>query len=339
MRTLQFVHRSLAVCASLVTATTLLAASPRDFLGEWAFTLPGGGAGWLGVTQHPGYYDASLLWGWGSVMPADSVFFSDGTLVVTRLNEVRRRDAAGKVIRTHRFPEVLMGQLEGDELVLTRLSPQANGEAVDRQRFSARKLPPMPPAPNLAQVKFGPPITLFNGRNLEGWRLVEATAVNGWGVEDGALVNRPVQVEGQPRKNYGNLRTDREFEDFNFTCEVRVPKNGNSGIYLRGVYEVQVADTFGKAPDPHHMGGIYSRIAPGENAEKPPGEWQTYDITLVDRHVTVILNGRKVVDNQPVPGPTGGALWADVTRPGPIYLQGDHTGVDYRNLVVRPVVK
>jgi hypothetical protein len=87
------------------------------------------------------------------------------------------------------------------------------------------------------------------------------------------------------------------------------------------------------------MGAVYSRITPSVSAEKPAGEWQTLDITLVDRHVTVILNGAKIIDNQPVLGPTGGALWSDVTRPGPIYLQGDHAAVRYRNVVLRPVRK
>jgi hypothetical protein len=147
------------------------------------------------------------------------------------------------------------------------------------------------------------------------------------------------QEEGKPHKHYGNLRTDREFEDFNLTLEVRVPKGGNSGVYVRGIYEVQVVDSYGKPLDPHNMGAIYSRIKPTVSAEKPAGEWQTMDITFVDRHVTVILNGKKIIDNQPIPGCTGGALWSDVTRPGPIYLQGDHTGIEYRNIVLKPVVK
>lgn len=148
-----------------------------------------------------------------------------------------------------------------------------------------------------------------------------------------------MQEEGKPHKAYGNLRTDREFEDFNLTLETRLSPKGNSGIYLRGIYEVQVADTFGHGLDSHNMGGVYSRITPTEAAEKPAGEWQTMDITLVNRHVTVILNGKKIIDNQPLLGCTGGALWSDVLRPGPLYLQGDHTGVEYRNIVLRPVVK
>jgi hypothetical protein len=87
------------------------------------------------------------------------------------------------------------------------------------------------------------------------------------------------------------------------------------------------------------MGGAYSRITPTVNAEKPPGEWQKFDITLVDRHVTVILNDTKIIDNQPLMGCTGGALWSDEFRPGPLYLQGDHTGIKYRNIVMKPVVK
>ena len=120
---------------------------------------------------------------------------------------------------------------------------------------------------------------------------------------------------------------------------MRVPKDGNSGIYLRGIYEVQVADTYGKRRDPHNMGAIYSRIAPSESAEKPAGEWQTFDITLCERHATVILNGKKIIDNQPLLGCTGGALSSDEMRPGPIYLQGDHAGVEYRNVVLRPIVE
>jgi hypothetical protein len=110
-------------------------------------------------------------------------------------------------------------------------------------------------------------------------------------------------------------------------------------VYIRGIYEVQVADTYGRPLDPHNMGAVYSRIKPTESAEKPAGEWQTMDITFVDRHATVVLNGKKIIDNQPIPGCTGGALWSDVTRPGPIYLQGDHTGIEYRNIVLKRVVK
>jgi len=309
----------------------------EPFLDKWALTLPGGGAGWLSVTRQAGYYDAELLWVAGSVVPADSVFFTDNTLFVTRLREEQRKDAGGKVARTQRIADLLMARVEGDDLRLTRLSPRSNGEGVEREEFSGKRIPPLPPAPDLSKVRFGEPVELFDGRSLEGWQTFGG-GPSGWRAENGMLLNDAPQEPGK-HKSYANIRTAREFEDFKLTCGVRVPKGGNSGIYLRGIYEVQVSDAFGKPPESHIMGAIYSRITPSENASKPAGEWQRYEITLVDRHANVVLNGRTVVANQPLLGCTGGALWSDVRKPGPIYLQGDHTSVEYRNLVLRPVLK
>jgi hypothetical protein len=128
------------------------------------------------------------------------------------------------------------------------------------------------------------------------------------------------------------------YEDFNLKIEVNVPAHSNSGVYLRGIYEVQVVDSYGKELDSHNMGGLYSRITPLLAAEKPAGEWQKMDITLYKRHLTVVLNGKTIIDNQPVKGVTGGALTSDEFIPGPIYLQGDHGKVSYRNIVITPVV-
>jgi 3-keto-disaccharide hydrolase len=331
----------LAIATLTLTTSIFAAEGENPFLGRWALTIPGGGAGWLEITQQRGYLDGSILWGGGSVVPVSSVFLNDegDTLYVTRVNDVKRRNAGGKVVRTQQFTEAIIAKVSGDDLELTQLQGRHNGHGILREEFTGHRIPPVPPAPDLSQVEFGNPIKLFNGENLDGWRLTDPHAVNGWSVEDGVLINRPVQEEGAPHKNYGNLRTDRDFEDFNLTLETRVSKNQNSGIYLRGIYEVQVADTYGRKLDPHNMGAVYSRITPLTNAEKPAGEWQTFDITLVKRHVTVILNGTKIIDNQPLMGCTGGALWSDESRPGPIYLQGDHTGIEYRNIVLRPVVE
>jgi hypothetical protein len=331
--------RSSLFIAAFAGVTALTASDADPFLGRWALTIPGGGAGWLGVTQENGYYDASILWGGGSVVPVSSVFFTEGQMWVMRVREVRRKDAAGKVVRTQQFTEAIIARLDGEELRLTQINPRENGEGMSTEEFSGKRIPDMPAKPDLAKVKFGAPITLFDGNTLAGWRLTDAGAVNGWSVKDGILINNPFQEDGKPHKNYGNLRTEKEVEDFNLKLEVKVEKDNNSGIYLRGIYEVQVADTYGRGLDSHNMGGIYSRITPTVNAEKPPGEWQTYDITLVDRHVTVVLNGKTIIDNQPLLGCTGGAMWSDEFRPGPLYLQGDHTGVCYRNMVLKPAVK
>jgi len=331
-------RRTLVLALTAFTLQTVSAAE-NPFLGRWALTIPGGGAGWLEITKERGYYDGSILWGGGSVVPVSGVFFEDDMLFIMRTREVKRKNAAGQTVRTHQFTELIAARADGDDLALELTNPRDDGEGMSQSAFRGRRIPPLPPAPDLAKVRFGEPIPLFNGRDLTGWRVLESGAANGWSVQDGVLINRPVQEEGKPHKNYGNLRTDREFEDFNLTLEVNVPNRGNSGIYLRGIYEIQVADSHGRPTDSHNMGGLYSRITPTVNACKPAGEWQSLDITLVDRHLTVILNGAKVIDNQPVLGCTGGALWSDEFRPGPIYLQGDHEAVDYRNMVLRPVVK
>ena len=336
---MRFNHIRTAACLLGLTAalgTSIAADNP--FLGGWELTIPGGAAGWLGVEDVNRSLKASLLWGGGSVVPLDGARIEKDRLVLTRKHSSQRKDASGKTINQVSF-ETITASLDGDVLKLTSVQPRLNGQGQDKADFTGRREPPVPPAPDLSQVKFGDPVQLFNGKDLTGWRLTDPNAISGWSAKDGLLVNEALQEEGKPHKNYGNLRTDREFEDFNLTLEVRVAKGGNSGVYLRGIYEVQVADTYGKPLDSHNMGGIYSRIKPTVAAEKPPGEWQTMDITLVDRHATVVLNGRKIIDNQPILGCTGGALWSDVTRPGPIYFQGDHTSIEYRNMVLKPVVK
>jgi len=327
------------ICLSVLTAAAgAFAASDNPFVGGWELTLPNGAAGWLGVEEVATGLQASLLWGGGSVMPLESAKMEMGKLVVSRRHTSQRKDESGKTITVTNL-ETILARRSGDDLNLMSIKTRADGQGEDRTEFTGRREPAMPPAPDLAKVKFGKPVRLFAGKSLAGWRLVDPKAISGWSVKDGLLVNEVSQEKGQPHKNYGNLRTDQVFEDFNLTLEVRVPEGGNSGVYLRGIYEVQVVDSYGKPLDPHNMGAVYSRIKPTESAEKAPGQWQTMDITLVNRHVTVILNGKKIIDNQPVLGCTGGALWSDVTRPGPIYLQGDHTGIAYRNIVLKPVVK
>jgi hypothetical protein len=313
-------------------------AAENSFLGNWALSLPGGQAGWLGVESSGDGIKAEMLWAAGSVFPLDNTRLADGKLVLTRIHETDGKTLEGKPTKI-KFTETITATLDGQTLKLTTVSPRADGKGENRAEFSGKRLPPMPPAPDLSKIKFGRPIVLFNGINLDGWWLTDPNAANGWNAKNGILSSDPKQEEGKPHKNYGNLRTDAEFEDFSLHAETRLSKDGNSGIYLRGIYEVQVYDSFGKPLDSHNMGAIYSRIQPTASAEKPAGEWQTLDITLVDRHATVVLNGTKIIDNQPISGPTGGALWPEVDRPGPIYLQGDHTGIEYRNLVLRPVLK
>jgi hypothetical protein len=325
----------MVLLALSISCTAVFAGeSANPYIGRWALTIPGGGAGWLGVEQKDGQLKSSILWGGGSVLPVDRTKMDGDTLVLERDQKIKRRD--GKV---NEITEKIIAKVSGDELALTQIMPRRDSNGENRSEFTGKRIPPLPPKPDLSNVKYDKPITLFNGKNLDGWRLTDPHQVSGWSVEDGVLVNNPKQTEGKPHISYGNLRTDAEFEDFNLKLEVKVQKGQNSGVYLRGIYEVQVCDTYGKSLDSHNMGAIYSRITPVVAAEKPAGQWQTMDITLLDRHVTVVLNGKKIIDNQPLLGCTGGALWSDEFKPGPIYLQGDHTGVSYRNIVITPIIK
>ena len=183
------------------------------------------------------------------------------------------------------------------------------------------------------------PVELFNGKDLSGWELANSKQLNAWKAVDGALVNDTPKLDFKPFSKYGNLKTKQEFEDFQLSIDFKVPPGGNSGIYLRGTYEAQVVDRDSRMQGIQGVGAIFGRIAPSKNAGLPGGQWQNYDITLVDRHVTVVLNGETVIDNQPLAGCTNGAYQSDETVPGPLYLQGDHTKVSYRNIVLRPVVK
>lgn len=183
-------------------------------------------------------------------------------------------------------------------------------------------------APSLVRTSptvWGAPITLFNGKDLSGWKT--QTNDNQWVAENGIMKS--------PRSG-SNIMTDQKFNDFKLHIEVRYPKGSNSGVYLRGRYEVQVEDSYGKDPTSHFFGGVYGFLTPNEMAVKPAGEWQVYDITLIGRRVTVVANGKTIISDQIIPGITGGALDSKEGEAGPIFLQGDHGPVEFRNIVITP---
>ena len=293
------------------------------------------------MRQEKGYLDGDLLWIGGSVLPVADVFFNGTDKLIVTQNDivVRTKDEKEQPLRSQTLTSWLEVERSGDKIKGYKLQPKGDGTGVDSAAFTGTKLIAPPPAPDLSKLKFGKPVELFNGKDLTGWKLTEEKLKNGFYVADGILANNPAQTEGQPHIQYGNLRTVDVFNDFNLKLEVNVPAGSNSGVYLRGLYEIQVLDSYKKELDPHNMGAVYSRIKPVVAAEKPAGTWQTLDITLCERHITVILNGVKIIDNQPVYGPTGGAIISDVNSPGPIYLQGDHGVVSYRNFLLTPIIK
>ena len=327
----------------LMTSSVQAQESSADpFLGRWALGLDyeSSNAGWMEISQEDGYLDASVLWRGGSVTPVEFVFVKGNDMILTRSNRiVREKDESGNAVREHSVIFWYKLKKEGeDKITGTGFFPDSNGVELETVSFTGKRIPPVPPAPDLGNLKFGKKVKLLNGKDLSGWELLDPKSVNGWKVIDGVLVNNPVQTDGEEHIHYGNLRTIESFEDFNLKVEVNVPKGSNSGVYLRGIYEVQVMDSYGKPLDSHNMGALYSRIVPLVAAEKPAGEWQEMDITLYKRHLTVILNGKNIIDNQPVKGVTGGAMTADEFIPGPIYLQGDHGKVSYRKIILAPIL-
>jgi hypothetical protein len=170
------------------------------------------------------------------------------------------------------------------------------------------------------------PEPLFNGKNLDGWEPM-GTAASHWSAKGGLLVNE---------EHGANLKSTRKFDDFKLHFEVNCPDHANSGFYLRGRYEVQLEyEPLSDNPPERRIGSIYGRIAPKPELPRAPGTWETFDVTLVGRTVTVVRNATTIIDRQEIEGITGGALDANEAEPGPFYIQGDHTGgLQFRNITV-----
>jgi hypothetical protein len=212
-----------------------------------------------------------------------------------------------------------VGTLDGDRLAGTTVD--SSGQTIT---WSAVRAPAL-----LRQQtrQWGEAVELWNGRDLEGWRPRSDDLSGCWSVDDKLLVATPPCVD---------LISERSFEDFRLHVEFKYPEGSNSGLYLRGRYEVQIQDDFGKPRDPLRIGGVYGFLTPTANAARPANEWQVYDITLIGRRITVILNGNTIVDDQVVPGITGGALDSNEGLPGPLMLQGDHGPISFRKITLTP---
>ena len=212
---------------------------------------------------------------------------------------------------------VFEGTLENDQLkgVITSCSGAKYSFVGERAPLLKRTTAPV----------WGNPITLFNGKNLDNWH--SQNPENQWVAENGILKNP---------KPGNNLITNQKFDDFKLHIEFRYPEGGNTGVYLRGRYEVQIEDSKGKEPASIYLGGIYGFLTPNENVAKSPNEWQTYDITLIGRRVTIVANGKTIIADQIIPGITGGAIDSKEGESGPIMLQGDHRPAEYRNIVITP---
>jgi 3-keto-disaccharide hydrolase len=312
---------ALGLCAWAHSASSAGASSratplEKAFLGRWDLTLKAPDReypSWLELSDDGGQLKAQMVGRWGSARPLPKVELSNGrlTFVSPKEEEGSQKDV------------VFEGRLSGQ-----MLSGTLNGPDGKTWQWSGQRAPSLK---RTREPKWGKPIPLFDGKDLSGWRTDRQDRTRAWKVENGALVSPG---------NGPELINNSKFEDFKLHVEFNCGENSNSGVYLRGRYEVQVETDSIEEPPSHHTGGIYGFIAPSPEQPRTPGKWQTFDITLVGRTVTVVQNGQTIVDHKEIPGITGGALDSDEGMPGPIYLQGSEKGhVLYRSIVVRQAEK
>ncbi|MEO8077916.1 MAG: DUF1080 domain-containing protein, partial [Acidobacteriota bacterium] len=283
-----------------------LSAQQNPYLGRWNITGTGENAAnvyWLEVTSEGGQVAGRLLNRGGSPVKLPTIKIENGELVF--------QTAAP---RSGTAPEFRM-RAQGDTL---SGSVQSGGRAI---QLAGTRPPKWGPADANAKHALGTPVELFDGKSMGAWDVQDKAKPMGWTVVDGAMTNTPPA---------NNLVSKQKFQDYQIHAEYKVEQNSNSGIYIRGRYELQVLDDFGKPPDEHSHMSVYAWHAPLVNASKPVGEWQTMDATIVGNKVTVVLNGKKVQDNATLEAITGGALDVNENQPGPVMIQGDHEKITYR---------
>jgi hypothetical protein len=298
----------MAVFAVLIPAKAQKENNP--FVGRWDFNIstPGGmRASWLGITEKGGKLEVWFQPTGGNVYELKDVQLNGSHLILHLSPPNGNRPA-------------MVWELDARHGKLTGVAKRGDNST----ELTGVRSPELKRKPPKAWTA---PEPLFNGRDLKGWEPIGNPANSHWTVKDGLLVN---EAHG------ANLKTTRAFNDFKAHFEVNCPEDGNSGFYLRGRYEVQIEyEPLSANPPERRIGSIYGRIAPDPELPRTPGHWETFDVTLVGRTVTVVRNGVTIINHREIEGITGGALDANEGEPGPFYIQGDHTGgLKFRNITV-----
>ena len=306
-----------AIALALPASASASLGGDDAFLGRWDITATGTKSGlprncWLELKRDQGVLKGRFNAGGGAVFDLPEVAIENGELTF--------QYPQGKPPKETQ--QVWKGTIKSGRLQGTAVT---DGQTLSWSGVRGPFWPATPP-----QRKPGKPVDLFNGTDVSGWLCQDPNHAMGWFVKDGILMN-----EG---KNACNIYTQQKFSDFRLEVEFNVDPDSNSGVYVRGRYEVQILDGYNRPLDVHSQGALYGFIVPAIKADKPAGEWQTFDITLIANYVTVIMNGTKIIDNAEVPGITGGALDANEKGPGPILLQGDHGRVQFRKVRLTPLI-
>jgi hypothetical protein len=294
-------------------ATNFSSESAKAYLGRWDLTLKAPDReypSWLELREENGQLRAQMVGRWGNARPLPSAELSNGHL----------KFVSPKEEEDSKTDMVFEGSLTGKTLSGTTNAPDGK-----TWQWTGRRAPALK---RTGPLNWAMPIPLFNGKDLTGWHQDKPGALPAWKVENGTLITPG---------NGPELINDSKFEDFKLHVEFNCGPESNSGVYLRGRYEVQIETDSVAEPPSHHTGGVYGFLAPTPELPRKPAEWQTYDITLIGRMVTVVQNGKTIIDNKEIPGITGGALDSHEELPGPIYLQGTEKGhVMFRSIVITP---
>jgi hypothetical protein len=286
--------------------------SAAAFVGRWDLTLKAPDheyPSWIEIDEKDGKLSALFTSRWGNARPLPKIEI-EGTHItfVSPKEEEDRKDDM-----------VFEGTLAGKTL-----SGTTTGQDGTPWTWTGVRAPLLE---RTGTPQWGQPIQLFNGKDLTGWKESKPGPPD-WTVKDGNLVTPG---------NGPELIGDRKFQDFKLHVEFNCGKDANSGVYLRGRYETQIETESQGEPPSHHTGGIYGFLAPSPELPRTPDKWQTFDITLIGRRVTVVQNGQTIIDSKEIPGITGGALDSHEGMPGPIYLQGSEKGhVLFRKIEITP---
>lgn len=305
----------LVVCLPSIASPQDQTSSPpgSSVIGRWDLTVQGPEG------KYPSWIEIELsgrrslvgryVGQFGSARPVSKVEFQNGTI----------RFSVPPQWEDRKIDVDVEGHIDGDTL-----RGSVTGDQGERLPWEARRAPKL-----ISQTpkSWGSTISLFNGHDLSGWKPRHPDKKIGWLVRDGILINAEPTTD---------LVSEQKFNDFKLNAEFRFPSGSNSGLYLRGRYEVQIQDNFGAEVDSHRFGGVYGYLTPSVNAAKPAGQWQLLEMTLIGRQITVILNGERIIDRQTIPGITGGALDSNEAEPGPIMIQGDHGIVEFRSVTITP---
>ena len=322
LKALTKIHGGAVMLACLIFIATLPAYSKdkhsasvdpvQALLGRWDLTLKTPQReypSWLELTEQNGQLKAIFVSRWGNARPLPKVEFANGhlTFVSPGKDEDRKDDM------------VFTGTLSGNRLVGTTTGP--DGTPWQWTGVCA------PSLKRTGAPHWGKPLQLFNRKDLTGWHSSDPR-LPAWKVENGTLISPGRGAE---------LISDRKFQDFKLHVEFNCARGSNSGVYLRGRYEVQIEDDPVPEGPSMRTGGVYGFLAPSPEQPRRPGEWQSYDITLVGRVAKIAQNGHTIIDKQEILGITGGALDSHEALPGPIYLQGSEAGhVSFRNITITP---